>query len=158
MSEKHLRDVTLNDFAVDKDRETVDGFIPEVMESIGYGTETGTDPETGNIGLVPIPVKAEVGAHGQQREEDNPECYAQILRFRGHEEYVYYVRQNSRGEVSDPWGLYSEQGNARFARHRGRDEWSFRRVTEETFMYYAKYLATRNKAHLRQCERSILDA
>ena len=150
----------MNEFIMDsKGKKPVDGFVPEIVEAIGYGTLTATDPETGKTGLVPIDTKVTVGVSGQEREADNPDCYAKILRFADDSDYVYYVRMNAHGDVSDPWGLYADVGqNSRTASHLGTSEYEFRRVHERAFIAYLRYLANRNKSFLRICERDIKDA
>ena len=35
------------DYVIDKNRPSVDGFIPRIVDTIGYGTLVATDPETG---------------------------------------------------------------------------------------------------------------
>lgn len=149
-----------NEFIMDKDGRTpVDGFVPNIVESIGYGTLTATDVETGRPGLVPLDTKRQMGEPGQEREADNPECYAKILKFEGDGDYVYYIRMNARGDVSDPWGLYQDGlQNSRMASHRGTPEYEFRRVHERAFLSYLRYLSNRNKSFLRLCERDIKDA
>ena len=148
-----------NEFIMDpKGNRPADGFVPDIVEAIGYGTLTAPDPETNKMGLVPIAVEVQVGEPGQERMADNPECYAKILKFDGDGDYVYYVRMNAHGDVSDPWGLYADGAqNARLSRHRGTAEWTFRRVHERAFMAYLRYLVTRNKSLLRICERDIKD-
>jgi len=149
-----------NQFIMNPDGKTpVDGFIPHIVEEVGYGIDTAIDTITGQTGLVPIPTKSVVGVSGQERIIDNPHCYAKIIKFEGDEEYTFYVRMNGRGDVSDPWGLYGDSAqNARIANHTGRPEWEFRRVRERAIMSFLKYLVTRNGAHLRACERDIRDA
>lgn len=150
----------MNEYVMDKNKSyTADGFIPEVEESIGYGTITEIDPETNSKGLVPIPTEILVGPDGQQREEDNPECYAKAIRFKGDDDFTYYVRMNARGDLADPWGIYSEgsNSNAKFARHSGRAEWHFKRVESNAFLAYLKYLVSRQSSQLRVCERSVKD-
>jgi len=150
----------MNEFIVNKGgRQPVGGYIPQVIESVGYGTQTATDPSTGKPGLVPLPTKIMVGPDGQEREVDNPEVYAQILKFEGDDDYVYYIRMNARGDISDPWGIYADgHQNNRAARYRGTAEYEFRRVPERPFMIFLRYLVSRNGALLRICERDIKDA
>lgn len=150
----------MNEFIMDeKGKKPVDGFIPNIVEEIGYGTLTAEDPVTNNRGLVPIPTKVEVGVAGQERMADNPQCYAKILKFEGEGEYVYYIRMNARGDVSDPWGLFTDSlQNSRGASHRGTSEFEFRRVHDRAFLSFLRYLVGRNKSHLRICERDIKDA
>lgn len=149
-----------NQFIMNKDgKKAVDGFVPEIVEAVGYGPVTAPDPETNRPGLVPLPTKVQVGQTGQEREADNPECYAKILKFDGDGDYVYYIRMNARGNVSDPWGLYTDGlQNSRTASHKGTPEYEFRRVPERAFMTYLKYLVNRNSSFLRICERDIKDA
>jgi hypothetical protein len=150
----------MNEFTMNPEKGcAVDGFTPEIVESVGYGTLTAPDPKTKKRGVVPIPTQVEVGEPGQERMVDNPECYAKILRFEGEDSYVYYVRMNARGDVSDPWGLYTDgHQNSRAASHRGTAEYQFKRVEERAFMAYLRYLVSRNKSYLRICERDIKDA
>jgi len=149
----------MNEFVMNKDKgKPADGFVPEITAEIGYGTQVATDPETGKLGLVPIPTTIMAGASGRERITDNPQCYAKALQFDNVEEWVYYVRMNTHGDLSDPWGLYTDAAsNARAANHRGTHEWEFRRVNQDAFLTFLKYLATRNKALLRICERVIKD-
>lgn len=151
---------SMNEFIMDEDgNRPVDGFVPEIVEAIGYGTLTAEDPETKRPGLVPIATKVQIGEPGQEREADNPDCYAKILKFDGDGDYVYYIRMNARGDVSDPWGLYQDGlQNSRSASHRGTPEYEFRRVHERAFIAYLRYLCNRNKSFLRICERDIKDA
>jgi hypothetical protein len=149
-----------NEFIMDKEgTKPIDGFIPDITEAIGYGTLTAEDPETHKRGLVPIATKVQMGGPGQEREADNPDCYAKILKFDGDGDYVYYVRMNAHGDVSDPWGLYQDGlQNSRAASHRGTPEYEFRRVHERAFISFLRYLCNRNKSFLRICERDIKDA
>jgi hypothetical protein len=149
-----------NEFIMDpKKGKAVDGFIPNVEETVGYGTLTAIDPATGKRGVVPIPTQVERGADGQERLVDNPDCYAKVIKFEGDTNYTYYIRMSTRGDVSDPWGLYADAAqNSRQASHRGTHAWEFRRVDERAFMTYLRYLVTRNGALLRICERDIKDA
>jgi hypothetical protein len=149
-----------NEFMMKKDgKKPVDGFIPNIVEEIGYGTQTAIDPETQTRGLVPIPTSVEFGQTGQERIVDNPDCYARIIKFEGETDYVYYIRMNARGDVSDPWGMYSDGlQNSRIASHKGTPEFEFRRVKERAFISYLNYLTTRNNSLLRICERDIKDA
>lgn len=149
-----------NEFIMNTDKkQTVDGFIPEIVESIGYGTLTAIDPTTKNSGLVPLATKITIGEPGQERMVDNPDCYAQVLRFDEEEKFVYYIRMNTRGDISDPWGMYSDGlQNSRTARHRGTPEYEFHRVSERPFLYYLQYLVTRNLSLLRLAERDIKNA
>lgn len=150
----------MNEFVMDKDgKKPVDGFVPNIIEAIGYGTATADDPQTGNRGLVPVKTHVEIGEPGQEREVDSPDCYAKILRFEGDGDHVYYIRMNARGDVSDPWGLFTDGlQNSRTASHRGTPEFEFRRVGERAFMSYLQYLVNRNVSYLRICERDIKDA
>ncbi len=150
-----------NDFIMDKKgKKPIDGFVPEILESIGYGTDTAEDPKTNKTGLLPIPTRVQVGGSGKERIVDNPHCYAKAIRFEGDSNHVYYIRMNGRGDVSDPWGLYQDNlQNSRMASHRGTAEYEFRRVDEQIFLLYLRYLAGRNnKSLLRLCERGIKDA
>ena len=150
----------MNEFIMHKDgQRPMNGFVPEIIESVGYGTLTAIDPETHRPGLVPIITKVQVGELGQEREADNPECYAKILRFVDDDNYIYYVRMNAHGDVSDPWGLYQDGlQNSRTASHRGTPKYEFRRVRERAFISYLRYLISRNKSFIRICERDIKDA
>ncbi len=152
---------TMNEFIMDKEGSTpADGFVPEIVEAIGYGALTATDPETKRPGLVPIATKVQMGEPGQEREVDNPDCYAKILKFDDKDaQYVYYIRMNAHGDVSDPWGLFQDGlQNSRSASHRGTPEYEFRRVHERAFIAFLRYLVGRNKSFLRICERDIKDA
>ena len=150
----------MNEFVMDKSRgRPANGFVPEITAAIGYGTKVGTDPTTGKLGLIEIPVEATAGEHDRQRVVDNPACYAKALQFDHSQEWVYYLRMNAHGDLADPWGLYTDAtANSRIANHRGTSEWEFRRVDADAFLVYLKYLATRNKALIRICERNIKDA
>jgi hypothetical protein len=147
----------MREFAIDKNKsQGSPGFVPTVTNAIGYGLETAKDPHTGNTGLVPIEPFL-VDEHG--RSSDNPHCYAKALQYDNDDQWVYYLRTNAMGEVSDPWGLFADSAqNARVSKHRGISEWSFTRVTEDQFTVYLRYLCSRNRALLRICERSIKDA
>jgi len=149
-----------NEFIMQPQRgKPADGFVPDIVEAIGYGTQTAIDTITNKPGLVPIATKIIIGVQGQEREVDNPQCYAKILKFDGEGDYVYYIRMNSHGDVSDPWGLYQDsQSNSRMASHKGVAEYEFRRVHERAFIIYLRYLTTRNNSLLRICERDIKDA
>ena len=47
-----------NEFIMKKDgHQPIDGFVPRVIESVGYGIQTATDPQTNKRGLVPISIK-----------------------------------------------------------------------------------------------------
>ncbi len=152
------------EFAVDKTKPSNNfggpGFVPNITASVGYGTKTKSDPETKQLGLVPLPTKMVVGISGRERQVDNPECYAKAVQFDDEDTWVYYIRMNASGDLSDPWGLYNDGNSAqnmRDAKHKGTSLWQFKRVKEETFMVYLKYLASRNVALLRICERQVKD-
>jgi hypothetical protein len=149
-----------NDFVMNPDKaQAPDGFVPHIVEEIGYGTATAIDPATKQKGLVPVPTMSQTGVSGQERETDNPECFAKSIKFEGEKEFVHYVRMNARGDVSDPWGLFSDSTqNSRIASHKGVPQYEFRRVSERAFMNYLRYLVTRNGSLLRICERDIKDA
>lgn len=133
-----------------------EGFTPTITQEIGYGTEVATDPETGKLGLVPVPTLTEAGETGRERIEYNPDCYAKAVRWDNATEWTYYVRMDNSGMMDDPWGIYSmPRQNAKVLKNTGRALWSFRRVTEHVFLNYLKYLSTRNKSLLRICEREV---
>ena len=93
----------MNEFIMNPDGPPpVDGFVPVIVEQIGYGTYTAIDPTTNHLGLVPVATQIQVGETGRERMVDNPECYAKIIKYEGEESYVYYIRMNSHGNVSDP--------------------------------------------------------
>jgi hypothetical protein len=146
----------MKEFAIRKNESQRSGFVATVTNSIGYGLEIDKDPKTGTLGLVPIPAFIDNGYGGH---DDNPDCYAKAIQYDNEETWVYYLRMNSIGDLSDPWGLFADSAqNARVAKHKGIPKWSFNRVTEEQFLVYLRYLCSRNKALLRICERSIKDA
>ena len=149
-----------NEFIMSPERgKPSDGFVPDVIEAIGYGTETAIDTETKRPGLIPVPVQIIVGEVGRERTVDNPGCYAKILKFDGDSKFNYYIRMNARGDLSDPWGLYTDGAqNMNIAKHKGTPQWEFKRVPERAFLTYLRYLVGRNNAILRICERDIKDA
>ena len=151
---------TNEDFRTNKTKaQKPAGFVPQIIESVGYGVKTAIDPVSRRTGLVPIPTEADRGATGQERTVDNPECYAKAVKFAGEPDFVYYLRRNVRGDLADPWGLNADAAqNARVSRHTGKAQWEFRRVNEQTFLIYLKYLANRSNSLLRLCERAVKDA
>jgi len=105
--------------------------------AVGYGTTVDIDPVTNSVGLVPIPV-------------DDINCYAKIIQHNATTR-VCLLRLNIYGKLADPWGDYT-QGSIR------NQDIKFVHTTEDIFMKYLKYLATKNKALLHICEREMKDA
>jgi hypothetical protein len=134
-----------SEFTMDKTRkDAASGFVPLIVEAIGYGIAFDKD------GLLPIPTAV--------NGEDNVDCYCKAVKFECEDEFVYYVRSNTRGDFADPWGIYADSyQNAKMAEHRGEPLWRFKRVTESVFLTYTKYLATRNSAYLRTSQRDHKD-
>ena len=148
--------VDINEFKMDKTKPDIDeGFVPEIVESIGYGIKTAIDPNTNNKGLVPVEMEL---INKQGNVVNNPECYAKAIKFKNDDKHVFYLRMDSSGNLSDPWDMYSFGGhNSNFIRHTGRDEWEFKRVPEKIFMNYLNYLVSQNKVIFRDCERRLKD-
>lgn len=150
----------MDDFRVNKTKKGLTpGFIPKIINSVGYGSTTAIDPVTKKMGVVPLQTEVSRGEPGQERIVDNPECYTKAILFEGEDDYVYYIRTNNRGDLSDPWGVDADSAqNAKLARHSGRPEWEYRRVAQEIFIEYLRYLTTQNKNRIRKCERDVKDA
>lgn len=121
----------------------------EIKDTIGYTSSKSPD-------------KDELG-HYVFRElntidVENKYCYAKkiiIKKENGGERYKYFVKFGIDGAMFDPWGMFSEGTQDRYAKRYGKSQWSFREVNEKCFSFYNKFLQSRNKAWLTNAEREV---
>ena len=112
-------------------------FIQDLEETIGF--TKGDNPSK-------IPPTVDV---------ESKLCFAKISVYEGADNTQrkrFYVKQSLHG-MYDPWGIYQEGTQNKFARLKGRDIWEFREVSNKVFRYYLMFLQSRNKAWLRNAER-----
>ena len=130
---------------IDKDRELgKEGFTDsagEIVTEIGY-----TDGKSEEGENVKIPL-------------DKQECYAKMMTISGKSglRYKHYVKVGISGNMFNPWGLFSEGTQSRYAKHAGKSAWVFREVNAKSFRYYMTFLRTRNSAWLNNAEREVRD-
>jgi len=156
----------------DGDAPQAPGFVvPESdTEEIGYAAG-GLRNEQGNMANITVPVKIKDSNPKIKQLVDNPDCIAMKriiheqqpprsrevrIKPKPRERVVaYYIKMSTKGELYDPWGIYTEGQNHKYARHAGQSAWKYRRVTELCFKYYLNFLRSRNKAYLLNAEREV---
>jgi len=65
----------------------------------------------------------------------------------------YFIKTNSLGKHYDPIGMFSENRHNKVLKHAGKKEWEWKEVPHTVFIFYLKYLKSRNKAWLINSER-----
>ena len=85
---------------------------------------------------------------GQEVQESSVGICAKTIQNKSSEKLTYYVK-HGKGTLFDPWGMYE-----------GREKqvnWKFKKVTDEVFDFYMRYLKTRNTNFLAQAERRTIE-
>lgn len=146
-------------------------IVPETdTEEVGYAAG-GLRNEKGNMANIIVPTKIKDKNPKSTQLVDNPDCIAmkRIINeqqpARSREVRVkpkpresmtaYYIKMSTKGELYDPWGMYTEGQNHKYARHAGDSAWKYHRVKELCFKYYLNYLRSRNRAYLLNAEREV---
>ncbi len=75
----------------------------------------------------------------------------------------FYIKQATAGpgtgRILNPWGVYFQPGDeTKFEKDKGRKRYEFKRVGEDIFNLYLKFLTSGNERYLLNAERSLLDA
>ena len=94
----------------------------------------------------------------EEIEPNDKKCYAKkiiIENTNGETRSKYYVKVGPDGYIFNPWGMFTEGTESEYQRHRGKNRWNFREVSERCFLFYNKFLQSKNKAWLTNAEREI---
>lgn len=111
-----------------------------------YFTVSGFSyPQGANLEGYPIIDKT------QFTEEDEARSYAKKVQHGDH--ITYWVKINKRGLLYNPLGIYNLAIEKRVKRN-SKDNWVFRKVSEDVFANYIEFLKTKNESYLRMAERS----
>lgn len=130
-------------------------------------SETGNASETLGFGKPPNPqtevhVVAINTLDKNQKTIPNSDCLAKRVTITGPDNeflrYKFFVKVGVDGYVFDPWGVFSEGTQSRFARVHGRPAWDWSEVSDNAFSYYLKYLQTRNKTWYTHVDRELRHA
>jgi len=138
----------------------IDSNAPD--KPIGFTHEVGVDDKM--LGYTAATTKANKDTvHREEApriDPDDPKCYAKLLVTKdgGEERSKYFVKINFRGELFDPWGIFSEGREKRYLKHTGKDEWNFQTVGKNAFLFYLMFLKTRNRAYLTHAQREVRNA
>ncbi|MAZ56612.1 hypothetical protein CL653_02375 [bacterium] len=85
---------------------------------------------------------------GTETKESDPMAYLKKSVSPNRREESYYVKTHN-SLILDPWGVYA-----------GREtsiNTSFKKVSEDTYNYFAKYLKTKNSIHLTRAQRGFIN-
>jgi hypothetical protein len=117
----------------------------EVKDKEGvYGFTSGGNPE------LPCPTCEVLLANGKP----NPDCLAmKIVNNKLQEKF--YVKVGVHGALFDPWGIFSEGTQNKYANLHGRPVWQFHQVNKKVFDLYKIYLQTRNQVWKINAEREL---
>ena len=88
-------------------------------------------------------------------DPDDSDCFSKKIEYshEGSSKTRYYVKVGTDGFIFNPWGMFSEGTQARYAKNKGRSEWKFQQVNEKCFEFYNRFLQSRNSAWLTNAER-----
>ncbi len=67
----------------------------------------------------------------------------------------YFVKRGKAGRLFNPIGLYSEGSQYSRTRHAAKPNWEIKETTEKIFIYYIKFLRSKNSAWLNNAEREV---
>lgn len=67
----------------------------------------------------------------------------------------YYVKRNTKGQLLNPLGLYTETEKMKSTKYIGRNTWEYKEVNLLSFQLYLKFLKTKNTAWIAQAEREL---
>ena len=140
-----------DDFTTNIKRETNLGVDSsgEIQEIIGYTNSTAPDKD--DFGHY-------VFSELNTIDPEDKNCYAKkavIAKQGGGNRFKHYVKFGIDGKMFDPWGMFSEGTQGKYAKRYGKSQWSFREVSEKCFSFYNKFLQSRNKAWLTNAEREV---
>ena len=88
-------------------------------------------------------------------DPESPDCFAKkvTITSESSNRYKYYIKSGNNGDLFNPWGMYSEGSQNKFAKHHGRPAWNFIQVSEGSFQHYMSFLSSRNPAWLNNAQR-----
>lgn len=120
-------------------------------EMVGYSG--GEVPQEGSTALG-------FDLSGQYSEDDGKVVAKRVESGGGVRCYVLSSTTGTdAGRLMNPYGLYFDENDiSRFHAQKGRARYEFRRVSEDAFEDYLRFLRTRIESHLRSAERRVLDA
>jgi hypothetical protein len=90
-----------------------------------------------------------------QIDPNDKTCWAkvQVVQLEKTQKKVYFIRQSLGGRLYDPWDTVDDRANRRYAEHAGKIDKEFTKVSEECFMFYMRYLQSRNPSQLINADR-----
>jgi hypothetical protein len=99
------------------------------------------------------------GSHSSLDENGNPVienkknsfAYSRLLAG----EQTFYLKIGMYGKIFNPMGLYSEGKQNKFLSKIGREEYTFKKVSQKVFDLYLNFLRTKNTAWLNNAEREL---
>jgi len=139
--------IKVEDYKVDKDKKK-----DTLLEEVCYTSEIE------NKQIKEVPSKIIFGAKGQEREEDNPECYCKMLIYK-YSSPSFYIKTDIYGNFIDPWGLSASSGaSITYQRKSGKAAYKYLRVSDFVFHTYLLFLETRNNLHYRKAQREYGNA
>ena len=91
-------------------------------------------------------------------KEEDINVHAKLIHTKHeHTETTRFLAKcNKRGRLFNPLGLYDEGKTLRRKRHAGKDEWSFREVSQKVFANYIDFLKSKNLSYLHIADREVL--
>lgn len=133
-----------------KDKSKIVDRSGRIDTTVGYTANSIiTRDENGDI----------IFTHAEEIDPDDPNCYAKLVLLEkadGTYYKKYFVKVGVDGQIFNPWGMFSEGTQKRYAKTLGKPQWAFTDVSEKCFTFYTNFLQSRNKAWLNNAERSLI--
>ena len=116
-------------------------------EEIGYTTNKVISKDENGHYEFSEPEKIDVGSEY---------CFAKKVKINFSDKSAkekYYLKVGIDGFIFNPFGLFSEGTEKKYANRHGKSSWSFKEVNNKCFDFYVKFLQSKNQAWLTNAER-----